>query len=143
LNETKKEHQNINLNALIDEVTDSLSEFIGEKNAQVNVIGTFPTLKHDKTNTFLLFRNLIENGIQYNQSEIPIVNIQHSVNGYFTRLSFTDNGIGIEEQYFPKLFKMFIRLQNHKDYEGTQHRRRYICRKSTRKREYISCRYSE
>lgn len=119
LNETKKEHQNINLNALIDEVTDSLSEFIGEKNAQVNVIGTFPTLKHDKTNTFLLFRNLIENGIQYNQSEIPIVNIQHSVNGYFTRLSFTDNGIGIEEQYFPKLFKMFIRLQNHKDYEGT------------------------
>jgi len=57
--------------------------------------------------------------VKYNQSEIPTITIQQSDYKTFTRLSFLDNGIGIEERFFPKLFKMFSRLQNNKNYEGT------------------------
>jgi len=119
LNQEKRESQVIDLNVLVNEVTDSISELTERKNAQVNIIGTLPSLQHEKTKIFLLFKNLIENGIKYNQSEKPVISIQQSEYEDFTRFSFTDNGIGIEEKYFPKLFKMFSRLQNSKDYEGT------------------------
>ncbi len=57
----------------------------------------------------LLFKNLIENGIKYNQSEAPVIKIQQYKHGSFICLSFTDNGIGIDKKHFSKLFKMFSR----------------------------------
>ena len=119
LGEEKREKQTINLNILVDQVKDSVAELIERKNAQIEVIGTLSMLKEVRVNMILLFKNLIENGIKYNQSKTPTITIQQRENGAFTRLSFSDNGIGIEEKYFPKLFKMFSRLQNRKDYEGT------------------------
>jgi len=64
-----------------------------------------PVVKQEKTKMILLFKNLIENGIKYNQSEIPKIQISQSEQDDFIRLAFADNGIGIEAQYFPKLFK--------------------------------------
>ena len=119
LGEENRAEQILDLNELVDEVTLSISELIERKNAQVNIVGNLPSLKQEKTKMVLLLKNLIENGIKYNQSPIPTIDIQTLTNGRYTRLSFTDNGIGIEEVYFPKLFKMFSRLENSKDYEGT------------------------
>ncbi len=119
LSEQEREPQLIDLNVLVDEVKDSISELIERKNAQVNIVGELSSLVHEKTKMLLLFKNFIENGIKYNQSETPTIDIQQVKYGHFTRISFKDNGIGIEEKYFPKLFKMFSRLQNEKDYEGT------------------------
>lgn len=119
LSQEKREPQVIDLNLLVGEVTDSISDLIDRKNARVNIKGTLPVLQYEKIRILLLFKNIIENGVKYNQSEIPTITIQQSDYKTFTRLSFLDNGIGIEERFFPKLFKMFSRLQNNKDYEGT------------------------
>ncbi len=119
LSEQKRAPQIIDLNVLVEEVEASILDMIKRKNVQINVIGTLPTLKQEKTKMVLLFKNLIENGIKYNQSKIPIISIQQCKYESFTRMSFTDNGIGIEEKHFSKLFKMFSRLHHGKDYEGT------------------------
>jgi len=119
LSQEKREPQVIDLNLLVDEVVDSISDLMERRNAQVNIKGTLPVLRYEKTKILILFKNLIENGIQYNQSKVPTIDIEQSEYEMFTCFSFTDNGIGIEERYFTKLFKMFSRLQNNKDYEGT------------------------
>jgi len=103
---------------LVDEVKMSLCDLIDRKNATVNVIGLLPTIKNEKSKLLLLFKNFIENGIKYNQSKNPIINIAQTKVDLFTRISFSDNGIGIEEKYFPKIFKMFCRLHSNA-YDGT------------------------
>jgi len=119
LSQEKKAPHAIDLNLIVNEVLDSISDLVARKNAQINVKGILPVLHCEKTKMLILFKNLIENGVKYNQSKIPTIDIQQSEHERYTRFSFRDNGIGIEERYFPKLFKMFSRLQNHKDYEGT------------------------
>lgn len=118
LNEEIREEQLIDLNDLVDEVKMSLCDLIDRKNATVNVIGLLPTIKNEKSKLLLLFKNFIENGIKYNQSKNPIINIAQTKVDLFTRISFSDNGIGIEEKYFPKIFKMFCRLHSNA-YDGT------------------------
>ena len=66
-----------------------------------------------------LFQNLIENGIKYNKSKTPTVQIGYKQNNGFHNFSIKDNGIGIEEQYLDDVFKMFKRLHNISEYEGT------------------------
>jgi len=119
LNQEKRESEVIALSMLVNEVTDSIASMIEQKKAQVSIIGKLSTIKYEKTKMVLLFKNLIENGIKYNQTKIPTIKIKQSEFENNIRLSFTDNGIGIEQKYFSTLFKMFNRLHSNKDYEGT------------------------
>ena len=68
---------------------------------------------------YLLIKNIIENGIKYNESDVPKIKIHgnQTKDGYI--INFKDNGIGIEKGYFDKVFVMFNRLHNQDQYEGT------------------------
>jgi PAS domain S-box-containing protein len=79
-----------------------------------------------------LFENLIGNAIKYcRPGVLPIVKITaekvrqaHSVEGlenaqWFHKISFTDNGIGFEQEYASKIFDLFQRLHGKGEYEGT------------------------
>ena len=67
----------------------------------------------------LLFQNLIINGLKYNQSTKPCVEVK-SVNEIDKKvLLFVDNGIGIEKEYQDKIFDFFQRLHVKSEYEGT------------------------
>jgi len=117
-----KENQQIeliDLNELVAEVKILLTDYFEKKNGQIKIAHPLPTIKYDKTQLLIVFKNLIGNGIKYNTSAIPTVVIASQQENGFIKISFQDNGIGIEEQYHHKLFQMFSRLQNHGDYEGT------------------------
>lgn len=118
LNQEKRESEIIALNKLVNEVTDSIASMVQQKKAQISIIGKLSAIKYEKTKMVLLFKNLIENGITYNQAKTPTIKIKQSEFGNNIRLSFADNGIGIEPKYFSTLFKMFSRLHSNKDYEG-------------------------
>ncbi|MFD1734446.1 ATP-binding protein [Deinococcus malanensis] len=49
----------------------------------------------------------------------PEVRISAVREGVFWRFSVRDNGVGIEEQYFERIFVMFQRLHVREQYEGT------------------------
>ncbi|MFK7979383.1 MAG: ATP-binding protein [Saprospiraceae bacterium] len=117
-----KKHQQlevIDLNQLVAEVKKLLAASLTKKNAAINIINPLPSIKYDRTQLLIVFKNLIENGIIYNTSTTPTVRISSQQENGFIKVSFQDNGIGIDEQYHHKLFQMFSRLQNHKDYKGT------------------------
>lgn len=63
---------------------------------------------------------LLDNAIKYSKSEIsPIIQINSFEMDIEWVISIQDNGIGIEKEYFEKIFIIFQRLHNRDEYEGT------------------------
>lgn len=66
-----------------------------------------------------VFQNLFDNGLKFNNREDSyiIVNLIELRN--FLQIDIIDNGIGIDEKYFKKIFLLFERLHEQTEYEGT------------------------
>jgi light-regulated signal transduction histidine kinase (bacteriophytochrome) len=69
-----------------------------------------PTIVAHESHISQLFQNLISNAIKYRSDLPPRVHIRVTRQNGFWRFSITDNGIGIEPQYFEKIFGIFKRL---------------------------------
>ncbi|MCX6925918.1 MAG: ATP-binding protein [Verrucomicrobia bacterium] len=78
-----------------------------------------PTLKVDATQMMQLFQNLIGNALKF-QGESPArIHIGAQKQEGRWVFSVRDNGIGIEPQYYDKIFQIFKRLHTRKEYAGT------------------------
>jgi len=79
-----------------------------------------PTVMADEIQLIQLFQNLIGNAIKYQNSKVPRVQIGaiRAVGKKWT-FSVQDNGLGIESQYFEKIFGMFQRLHKREEFAGT------------------------
>ena len=111
--------ENIDLNELVEEITQIAQNNANSKKILFEV-SKLPHLRWHHSKLFLLFKNIIENGIKYNQSENPTIKIYCTSNSTGIKsIYIEDNGIGIEEEYFDKIFLMFNRLHTKKEYEGT------------------------
>lgn len=67
-----------------------------------------------------VFSNLIDNGLKFTRpNENPEITISCEEQGQFIAFSVADNGIGIENRYFDKIFGIFQRLHTYDEYEGT------------------------
>jgi light-regulated signal transduction histidine kinase (bacteriophytochrome) len=79
-----------------------------------------PTVLADETQLIQLFQNLVGNAIKYRSPATPRVHISSSANGGEKWLfSVQDNGLGIDSQYFEKIFGMFQRLHTREEFSGT------------------------
>ncbi|WP_300032279.1 hybrid sensor histidine kinase/response regulator [uncultured Roseobacter sp.] len=66
-----------------------------------------------------LLQNVVENGIKYNTSNPPSVHVSLSEDAEAWRVSVSDNGIGIEEQFREEIFEPFKRLHTQTAYSGS------------------------
>jgi signal transduction histidine kinase len=66
-----------------------------------------------------LFRNLVENALKYNTSKKPEITIGIREKQHEYLFSVKDNGIGIDKEFFEKIFNMFQRLHTEQEYAGT------------------------
>jgi PAS domain S-box-containing protein len=89
-----------------------------ESRAQVEV-GSLPRVKGDVDQLAQLFQNLMGNAIKYRGLEPVRIAIDAHSNGNAWEFSVRDNGIGIEPQYFEKIFVLFQRLHTREEYPGT------------------------
>ena len=109
----------IDCNKLLAAVKEDLHSSISAANAVVSV-SDLPVIEGYKMELTVLFQNLIGNALKFRKKEInPIVNISaKKTNGLWT-FKVSDNGIGIERKNKDKIFILFQRLHNKKDYAGT------------------------
>lgn len=109
----------VDLNETLESVRSSIANTLEKKNADILIENDLPKIKANKTQMFLVFKNLIENGLKYNESENPQISIGHRSDSSKDTFSFRDNGIGIDKKYSDKIFDMFSRLQKREGWEGT------------------------
>jgi PAS domain S-box-containing protein len=111
----------VNLDEVIGLVRADLAELIRTRGAQFRVVGPLPTLWGDRDRLVQLFVNLISNGIKYNQTKAPVVEISSTPgdSDLWATILVRDNGIGIDPEYHTKIFQIFRRLHTREEYEGT------------------------
>jgi PAS domain S-box-containing protein len=79
-----------------------------------------PTVLADEMQLIQLFQNLVGNAIKYHDTRIPKVHIVAArSSGKKWTFSVQDNGLGIEPQYFEKIFGLFQRLHKREEFAGT------------------------
>lgn len=108
----------VNGDRALRDALDNLKMAIAETNAIVT-FDPLPQVMADGIQLTQLFQNLIANAIKFRR-EIPLkihVGVKKSDENWL--FSVSDNGIGIEEQYFEKIFLIFQRLHRRTDYPGT------------------------
>ncbi|MBD0392353.1 MAG: PAS domain S-box protein [Microcoleus sp. C1-bin4] len=108
----------IDCNLVFDDACANLQLAIRQDRASVTR-GDLPRVRGDSFQLLQLFQNLIGNAIKYRSSEAPMVRVSASRQGDSWVFSVQDNGIGIAEEYHPRIFQLFQRLHSEKQYSGT------------------------
>jgi len=81
---------------------------------------SLPALTTDETQLAQVFQNLVGNAIKYRSVEIPHVHVSVTKTGGNEWIfSVRDNGLGIDPQYFERIFILFQRLHRQEDFKGT------------------------
>jgi PAS domain S-box-containing protein len=97
-----------------------LEAAIREAGATVVVDDDLPPVMADPDQLAQVFSNLVGNAIKYRRPEVPLeIRISAERTDGMAEFAVTDNGIGIEPEYFDRIFEMFRRLHTHDRYEGT------------------------
>ncbi|KWR91586.1 PAS domain-containing sensor histidine kinase [Cupriavidus sp. IDO] len=103
----------------LDQALRSLSVVIEEAGAQI-VHAALPTVLANPTQLTLLFQNLVGNAIKFRHQGRPVridVGAKHQGDSWVFWVR--DNGIGIEPQYYERIFLVFQRLHTRAEHPGT------------------------
>ena len=112
------ELQLVDVNLVVTSVMESVKCLLEEKDAAVEY-DDLPSVYSNETLLFLVFKNLIENGVKFNSSKSPSVRIQYEQANGFHIFHLKDNGIGIAPEFHDRVFGMFKRLHDRGTYEGS------------------------
>jgi signal transduction histidine kinase len=91
-----------------------------EQSGAVVTHDPLPALTTDEAQLTQVFQNLVGNAIKYRRAEVPRVHVSAEKSGRNEWIfSVRDNGLGIDPQYFEKIFILFQRLHGRDEFEGT------------------------
>ena len=113
-----KEFHEVEVEEAVRRAVANLRAAIDEAGAAVTW-DPLPAVLADELQLTQLFQNLVGNALKFRSASVPRISVQakeHESGWHFT---VADNGIGIEPQYFERIFMVFQRLHNKADYPGT------------------------
>lgn len=118
---SRKKHpfREVDMNLLIEEVKERFAYAIDEKKVNFIVNCPLPVVFCDRAWIKEVFANFISNALKFMDKPQPKIEIGSSQTGDFYCFYVKDNGIGIEKQYFDKVFQIFQRLHSRDQYSGT------------------------
>ena len=121
------------LNTVFRKTKVDFDQVIAEKKAEI-FCEKLPVIEANASQLYILFNNLISNGLKFSKNETaPVITItskmlkSEELKKYETldqdlaycQISFKDNGIGFDEQFSEQIFLIFSRLNNAAKFEGT------------------------
>lgn len=123
--------KSLDMNQLLHELEMEFSNEI-QRNEAVLKIDSIPPIDGDETQIKSLFRHIIQNALKYRQAEVsPHIHIygklmtnqlsqpSDTTNMPLVEIQVQDNGIGFDEKYLDRIFKVFQKLHNQTEFPGT------------------------
>ncbi|MFD2634608.1 GAF domain-containing sensor histidine kinase [Pedobacter mendelii] len=111
--------ETVNMSSLLKDINAEIWTAFKADNIEL-ILGQLLSLKGDKTMIAQVFTNLISNAVKYSSMEDkPKIEISSYTNGEETIYAVSDNGIGIDNRYYDRVFELFKRMDNVKDIDGT------------------------
>lgn len=107
----------VNIQKLVEEMILDFRPAFADQNVEIAIEGRLPTVFADRTRVGEIFKNLVENGIKYNESSAKAIRIGCE-NGDVPIFYVKDNGIGIPEEHQESVFRIFRRLHRQEEYGG-------------------------
>lgn len=112
----EEEKVQINLNGLVLEIVDMLAP---PENITITIENELPTIECEQTRITQVFQNLLSNAVKYMDKPQGRIKVGCIEENRLWKFSITDNGPGIEEKYFEKIFKIFQTLTPRDEFEST------------------------
>ncbi len=114
-----KELRDVSGEAALEQALLNLQGAIQESGGEVTH-DPLPSVVADGAQLVQLFQNVVGNAIKYRSADLPRVHVSAKKNGGNEWIfSIQDNGLGIDPQYFDKIFVMFQRLHGRQEFSGT------------------------
>ncbi len=111
--------ETVSVRTIVDEILHDFQFSLRERKVLVRVQEHLPQVRYSSTRLAMVFRNLISNAMKFNDKPVPIIDIGYDEDEQDFRFWVKDNGIGIEPQYFDRIFTIFQRLKRSEEYRGT------------------------
>ncbi len=112
----KEESVSVDLNEAVTEVINMIAP---PENFDIKIENTLPTIVCERTRIQQVFQNLIGNAIKYMDKPKGEIMIGCEQENGFWKFMVSDNGPGIEEKYYDKIFQIFQTLQSRDEFEST------------------------
>ncbi len=108
----------IDLNEVFKLTLSIMEEYILSKKAIIKS-NPLPKIYGNKQDFLSIFQKITYNGLNFNHSFIPSVNIYPTYHQEYFQIHFKDNGIGISAEYYEQIFELFKKLHNHSEFKGS------------------------
>ncbi|MBN2180678.1 MAG: PAS domain-containing protein [Sedimentisphaerales bacterium] len=106
----------MDLNKIVPEIIDMLAL---PENIAIIIENQLPVIECEQTRIMQVFQNLLSNAVKYMDKPQGRINIECVDEGDCWKFSIADNGPGIEEKYFNKIFQIFQTLSARDEFEST------------------------
>jgi light-regulated signal transduction histidine kinase (bacteriophytochrome) len=109
----------VQLPGVVEEIRQLQRKLIQEKKAEITFQG-IETLWTLRPPLLQIMQNLIGNALKYTRPDVsPKISITAVDLPICWQISVSDNGLGIKEEYYDKIFILFQRLHRKEEFEGT------------------------
>lgn len=109
--------EKVNINNIVKEATGQVG--VPEENIEITVENKLPVVIGQRTYLAQIFQNLLDNAVKYMNKPKGQIKIGCVEQDDFWQFSVADNGPGIEEKYFDKIFQIFQTLNRRDKVETT------------------------
>jgi signal transduction histidine kinase/predicted hydrocarbon binding protein len=106
----------VNLNELVTEAIDTIAP---PENITITIESELPTIECGQTRIMQVFQNLLSNAVKYMDKPQGQIKVGCVEEDGFWEFYVADNGPGIEEKYFEKIFQLFQTLAPRDESEST------------------------
>jgi len=112
----KAKEVRIDLNQTIKNVLENINP---PDNINIFIEKKLPVILFDRKYIEIIFHNLLSNAVQFIDKPKGEINVTFTEDSDFWKFSITDNGMGINEKYFTKIFRIFQTLKARDECERT------------------------
>lgn len=118
VNSRKEQKEIVDLNEVATNLAITYKQVVETSEGTIE-IDELPVVLGNKVQLMQLFQNLVSNALKYKSDRPPVIKITVQQKEDYYQFAVSDNGIGIEERFFNKIFIIFQRLHNKNEFSGT------------------------